>query len=233
MEITITEDDTDGLIVRINGDGERPSSVDVSAVTAQEETETESTTTESVEPPQRQGQDGGEAPSLLVFGEPSSTGESTAGVDTELSVPHQERPDEGLFSGGEYGQPQLDQPGEQSQTQGHRGGDAFSGGEYSQLQADRTSTNGGEESASTIDAGGMSSSRPQRQSQPRSEDRSRSSSQSGQSIDPSRYTVDELKEVLDDVSDRDRLDAILEAERREQDRRTAKDAIRRRMESSP
>jgi electron transfer flavoprotein alpha subunit len=50
-------------------------------------------------------------------------------------------------------------------------------------------------------------------------------------LDPSDHTVDELEDALDGVEDADDLDAILDAEREGKDRKTAKEAIERRLDA--
>lgn len=52
---------------------------------------------------------------------------------------------------------------------------------------------------------------------------------SGPPIDPGDYTVEELKDELWTVIDSDDLEAILNQEENNSDRRTAKEAIRRRV----
>ncbi len=49
-------------------------------------------------------------------------------------------------------------------------------------------------------------------------------------VDPSDFTVAELKDELESVDDADALDAILDAEREGKDRKTAKEAIERRLD---
>ncbi|KDE59542.1 electron transfer flavoprotein subunit alpha [Halostagnicola sp. A56] len=49
-------------------------------------------------------------------------------------------------------------------------------------------------------------------------------------IDPDEYTTDELSEELETVDDAEELNAVLEAERSGQDRKTAREAVHRRLE---
>ncbi|AHF99858.1 electron transfer flavoprotein subunit alpha [Halostagnicola larsenii XH-48] len=49
-------------------------------------------------------------------------------------------------------------------------------------------------------------------------------------IDPDEYTIDELTEELETVDDAEELNAVLEAERAGQDRKTAREAVHRRLE---
>lgn len=50
-------------------------------------------------------------------------------------------------------------------------------------------------------------------------------------LDPDEHTVDELTDELETVDDADELDAILEAERAGRDRKTAREAVHRRLEA--
>jgi electron transfer flavoprotein alpha subunit len=50
-------------------------------------------------------------------------------------------------------------------------------------------------------------------------------------LDPDEHTVDELAEELETVDDADELEAILEAERAGRDRKTAREAVHRRLEA--
>jgi electron transfer flavoprotein alpha subunit len=50
-------------------------------------------------------------------------------------------------------------------------------------------------------------------------------------LDPSDHTVSELKDTLVDIDDHDELEAVLEAERDGKDRKTAKEAIEKRLDA--
>lgn len=218
MDIIITEDDTDGLTVTVNESDGRAASADATAVAAREETNTapagepraEATKAEAEGRPQGAGLDGGKAPSLLVAEQRAPrTGASLSaddGTPGQGPTTLRERPEEGVFSGGEYGQPRSDRPRERlgAVTESKRRSDenVRSAGAYGGSESRRPSGGGG---------------------------RSATQSQSKGTVDPGQYTVDELKDELETITDRDRLDATLTHERDEQDRHTAKEAIRRRI----
>jgi hypothetical protein len=49
-------------------------------------------------------------------------------------------------------------------------------------------------------------------------------------LDPSEHTVDELRDELEDVDDPEELEGVLDAEREAEDRKTAKEAVERRLD---
>lgn len=71
--------------------------------------------------------------------------------------------------------------------------------------------------------------RPAIDQQPEADQRPETDQQPEHETDPSEYTVDELREALEDITDRDQLEALLTREEEGKDRRTAKEAIHRRM----
>lgn len=63
----------------------------------------------------------------------------------------------------------------------------------------------------------------------RSESAEASQEATESTLEPGDYTVEELKDELEEVTDDEALETILEREESDSDRRTAKEAIRRRM----